>query len=98
MTNSPSGATPSQVRALRIAIVFMMLVALGMAWLVARGIMTGVTFLPAKRTTFQRVISQANDPAMFWVSIGLYALVGIGALALGVWGLREGARLRARGS
>lgn len=97
--HGPSGrpsASPKEMRALQIAIVLMFLLAAAMGWLVARGVTRGEAPTPMKRATLQRVVTRADEPVMFWVTTGIYATVGLGALVLGVWGMREGRRLDTR--
>ncbi len=81
------------MRTLGVAIALMFLLAVGMGLLVVRGLTRGDTFSPTKRATLRRAVSRAEEPVMFWVSIGLYATIGIGALGLGAWGVREGRKL-----
>jgi hypothetical protein len=64
-----------------------------MFWLVETGIHDGTTQLPIRHVA-GRTVSRADDPAMFWVSIGLYAAVGAGTLGLAAWGVREAMRSR----
>jgi len=88
------GAVPrSQMRALILAIVLMLGLAGGMGWLVARGVTQDETWFPSKRATQRRMVVRAEEPAMFWVSIGVYAAISAGALGLAAWGAREGWRL-----
>lgn len=88
-----SATSPREMRTLGVAIALMFLLAAGMGLLVVRGLTRGDTFSPTKRATLRRAVSRAEEPVMFWVSIGLYATIGIGALGLGAWGVREGRRL-----
>jgi hypothetical protein len=81
------------MRALLIAILLMVAVSGGMSWLVATGLTRGVTTLPHKWGSVRRPVVRANEPAMYWVSITIYAAIGAGSLALGVWGMRERRRL-----
>ena len=81
------------MRALLVAILLMLAISGGMGWLVATGISRGVTTLPHKWASVRRPVVRVNEPAMYWVSISIYAAIGLGALALGVWGMRERRRL-----
>jgi hypothetical protein len=97
--HGPSGrptASPQEMRALQIAIVLMFTLAAAMGWLVTRGVTQGETFTPMKRSSLRRVVSRVDEPTMFWVATGIYATIGIGALGLGVWGIREGRKLDTR--
>lgn len=97
--HGPSGrptATPKEMRALQIAIMLMFTLAAAMGWLVTRGVTRGETFTPMKRATLQRMVVRADEPVMFWVATGIYATIGIGALGLGVWGIREGRKIDTR--
>lgn len=87
--------TAQQMRALRLAIVLVLAVSIGMAWLVGRGLTTGATYLPVRRPAPQSLVVRANEPAMYWTSIGIYATIGLGTFGLAAWGIREARRLRA---
>ena len=80
-------------RALVIAVLLCFILAGGAGWFVARGVTRGETYLPIKQAYLRRTVLREREPAMFWVSIGVYAAVGAGALVLGVLGVREGRRL-----
>jgi hypothetical protein len=84
---------PAGQRALLIAVLLLFALAGATGWLVARGTVRGETYYPSKRPSLQRTVSREQEPAMFWVSIGVYALIGAGALTLGVLGVRAGRRL-----
>lgn len=79
-------------RALLVAVLLLFAFAATMGWIVAIGVARGETRLPVKRPVVRRTISRAQEPMMFWTSIGVYAAIGAGALALGVLGAREGRR------
>ena len=84
-----AGATAQQLRALRFAIVIVLSIAAGMGWLVIRGVTTGTTNLPAKRPSQMRAVMRVQEPAMYWVAIGVYAALGVTTLGLGLWGARQ---------
>lgn len=88
--------TRSQWRALFAAVVIMLGIAGGMSWLVGHGLVEGETWLPSKRSSLQRLVVRAQEPVMFWVSLGIYAAVGAGSLGLAGWGVREGRRIARR--
>jgi hypothetical protein len=102
----PSGATPlpppipprkpadppSANRTLLGVVVGLFLLAALMGWLVATGVARGETRLPLRQSTLRRPVPRATEPATFWLSIGVYATVGAGALALGVLGARAARR------
>jgi hypothetical protein len=102
----PSGATPvpapkparrpvdppSANRTLLGVVVGLFLLAAFMGWLVATGVARGETRLPLRQSTLRRTVPRATEPATFWLSIGVYATVGAGALALGVLGARAARR------
>lgn len=92
-TNS---ATPAQKRALLLMIVLMLGVAAATGWLAGRGIVRGETWFPSKRPSQQRAIERAHEPALFWVSTGIYGAISLGALGFAAWLAREGVRLRER--
>lgn len=74
-----------------------LLLALGGAllWLALSGYQKGETILPMQRATLQRTVVRAEEPATYWLAIGIYAAIGAGALTLGAFGLRERRRLGA---
>ncbi|MBV6522455.1 MAG: hypothetical protein MNPFHGCM_02603 [Gemmatimonadaceae bacterium] len=75
--------------ALLVAVLVLFALASASAWLVVSGVMSGETRLPIRRWSSRRTVARVPEPATFWLSIGVYAAVGTGALALGVLGLRE---------
>jgi hypothetical protein len=92
---SVSGAAklPSrQVRAQLFVAALLLGLAGAMAWLVAEGVATGDTLLPLKQATLRRTVLRDDDPLMFWVSIGIYAVVGLGAAGLVAWGIGQSRR------
>ena len=84
---------PAGARALLVAVLLLFALAGAMAWVVTRGVSRGETSYPSKRATLRRTVSRQQEPGMFWVSIGVYAVIGAGALTLGALGVREGRRL-----
>ena len=98
-TVPPSHARPTVqrpiqgMRALLVAIFLMLVISGGMSWMVATGLTRGVTTLPHKWASVRRPVLRAEQPAMYWVSITIYAAIGAGTLALAVWGVRERRRL-----
>jgi hypothetical protein len=84
---------PAGQRALLVAVLLLFALAGAMGWLVTRGVARGETYYPTKRAYLRRTVSRGQEPTMFWVSIGLYAVVGAGALTLGTLGVRAGRRL-----
>ncbi len=79
-------------RALLGAVLVLLVIAATMSWLVTRGVIRGETYLPLKQATLRRTVSREQEPVTFWISIGVYAAIGAGALALGVLGGRAGRR------
>jgi hypothetical protein len=79
-------------RALLVAVLVLLVLAAAMSWLVTRGVTRGETYLPLKQATLRRTVSREQEPVTFWISIGVYAAIGAGALALGVLGGRAGRR------
>lgn len=86
------GAPVEGSRALLIAVLVLLVLAGAMGWLVTSGVARGETYLPLKQATLRRSVSRAQEPVTFWMSIGVYAAIGAGALALGVLGGRAGRR------
>ena len=79
-------------RALRGVTLGLLVLAAAMGWLVTRGVTRGETTLPLKQATLRRTVSREQEPATFWLSIGVYAAIGAGALAIGAFLAREGRR------
>lgn len=79
--------------------VIVIFVALGgaMGWLVSSGLRSGQTHFPAKHVSRIRVVSQADEPAMFWVAIGLYSTIGVASTGFAAWLGTERSRLRRHG-
>jgi len=86
------GASAAGNRALLVAVLALLVLAGAMGWLVTSGVARGETYLPLKQATLRRSVSRAQEPVTFWMSIGVYAAMGAGALALGVLGGRAGRR------
>jgi len=59
--------------------------AAGMGWLVKSGLESGTTVLPTKYSRSYSV-SREQDPVSFWLSIGVYAGIGLGSAGLLAWG------------
>jgi hypothetical protein len=100
-SNAPPGGVtrrasprPSETRALLLAVVLLFALAGAMGWLSARGLARGETYLASKRSFLRRTVSREQEPGLFWLSIGVYAAIGAGALTLGALGVRAGRRLR----
>lgn len=85
-------ASRSENRALFVAMLALLVLAAGMAWLVLSGVARGETYLPIKSAVLRRTVSRDNEPAMFWVSTGVYTIIGAGSLVLGVIAARAGRR------
>jgi hypothetical protein len=85
-------ATSSGNRALLIAMVALFALSATMGWLVATGVGRGSTYLPLKQSSLRRAVLREQEPAMFWVSVGIYATIGAGAAVLGLLAIREGRR------
>lgn len=88
----PQKEPASRWLALWVMVILFLGLACGMCWLVNDGVRKGETVLPMKRATLRRGVSRENDPATFWCSIGLYALVGVGASGFALWLTREALR------
>ena len=81
-------------RVLSIAMLVFFAIGATMGWLVISGVARGETRLPLKQAYLRRPVSRVQEPAMFWLAVGVYAAVGVGALTLGALALRERVRLR----
>lgn len=71
-----------EMRALVIALIFLLGITAVMAWLVTSGLRNGETYWPAKRVSQQRLVIRAKEPAMFWTSIVVYSGIGAGTLVV----------------
>jgi hypothetical protein len=76
--------TSSQFRALVLTLAILLGISALMAWLVHGGLQKNETWWPAKRASQQRIVSRAQEPAMFWTSIGVYSAIGLGTFGLAV--------------
>lgn len=90
----PPGGAPQGMRALLVAVLLLFTLAGAMGWLVVRGASRGEATLPMPRATQRRPVSRAQEPATYWLSMGIYAAIGAGSLALGVLGARAAPRSR----
>jgi len=77
-----------------LAVVLLLALAAGMAWVVTSGLVRGETRLPIRQAYLRRPVARAGEPATYWLAMGLYLVVGAGALTLGVKGAREWQRLQ----
>ena len=74
------------------ALVFLLAIGSASLWFAWRGMETGETRLPMKHNPLRRTITRADDPALFWTSIGLAGGFGGGCVVLSAW--MVGARFR----
>lgn len=89
------GPEPASRRvALWLIVVFFLGVGAGMFWLVTNGVETGETIFPGKRASQHRAVLRSEEPATFWMSIGLYAVIGAGSSCFSLWLVREALRRR----
>lgn len=88
----PPKTTPRQWRALALFIAILLALAGGMGWLVKTGLERDATWLPVKRASLQRVVSRPAEPATYWLALGIYSALGIGAGGFALWMLREAFR------
>lgn len=92
MTPTATAATPSRSRhrfAPLLAVAILLALAGGMGWLVYDGVGTGETVFPSKSPSQRRSVVRADEPILFWVSIGLYATIAFGAVGLVGWGVAQ---------
>lgn len=93
----PATPPPWQQRAaLGLVILFLVGVAVGMGWLVQRGIDKQQTVMPSKSARHRRVLKRQDEPASYWAALGLYSLVGLASAGGAGWMLREAWRMRSR--
>lgn len=79
--------------ALLMAVLLLLTLAVSMGWVVSRGLARGETRLPIKQAYLRRPIPRQQEPATFWLAIGIYSVLSAGALALGLLGAREWRRM-----
>lgn len=84
---------PKQRAAVALVVCILGGLAGGMAWMVKTSIEDGTTTLPMTRSWQRRAVSRAEEPATFWLSVGVYAGVGIGSAGLLLWGASRAQRL-----
>lgn len=82
-------AAPTSPAKQRMALVgflaFLLGISIVMGWLVTSGISSGETYFPAKRSSQQRSVVREQEPATFWMSIGVYSAIGLGSAGVGLW-------------
>jgi hypothetical protein len=84
--------TPRQWGALALFVAILLALAGGMGWLVKTGLENDATWLPVKRASLQRTVHREAEPTTYWLAIGVYSIVGLGAGGLALWMLREAFR------
>jgi len=52
------------------------------------GVENGEIRPPLKSASQRRPILPSEEPAMFWFSLGMYSVLGVGVLTLPVWSTR----------
>ena len=96
-TRIATAAAPSRSRqglGALLAVTILLALAGGMAWLVYDGVGTGETVFPSKSAAQRRSVLRDDEPILFWVSLGLYASIGLGAVGLVAWGIAQTRRDR----
>ncbi len=94
--NRPPGRRPPPgQRPLLIAVVLLLILAGGIGWFVTRSVARGETSLPVRFSGGHRHVVRAEKPVLFWGSLGVYLVIGVGAAVLGVLGLKESRKLAA---
>lgn len=92
--NRPVAPRTEQGRgALLLAVLLLFALAGAMGWVSVRGLSTGVTHLPLRQASLRRPVERQQESATFWLAIGMYSALGIGALTLGLLGAREWRRM-----
>jgi hypothetical protein len=81
--------------ALFLASVLLLVLGAGLLWVAIHGYREGEATLPMQRATLRRTVVRAEEPATYWLAVGIYAAGGVGAMSLGAFGLRERRRLGA---
>jgi len=92
-TTVPSQPSPARQRlVLWLVISIMMCIAGGLIWLATSGIQNGETYLPSSKPSQRRTIIRQDEPATYWLSIGIYGLAGLASAAAGLWLTRQALR------
>lgn len=84
--------------AVLLVVVLLLGISTAMGWLVGTGLSRGETYFPSKISSHRRSVSRQQEPVTYWISVGIYAGVGLGALGLAGWILRESLRPAFKGS
>lgn len=84
-----SRVSMKQWAALILAMAILCGITVGLGWFVKRGLETGTTHFPSKHSSQQRPVSRAEEPATFWLAIGVYSALAAGSGGLALWGLRQ---------
>ncbi|MEK7950986.1 hypothetical protein [Luteolibacter soli] len=88
----PPKTTQQQWGALALFVAILLALAAGMGWLVKSGLERETTWFPAKRASMQRTVTKQAEPTTYWISISLYAAIGLSSGGLALWMLKEGLR------
>jgi hypothetical protein len=67
-------------------------VAGGTSWLAYDGVGSRTTVLPTKSSLQRRPVARADEPTLFWFSVGLYAAIAAGCVGLVGWGVVQARR------
>jgi hypothetical protein len=92
----PARGSQQGMGALFLASVLLLALGAALVWLALSCYVEGEAILPMQRATLRRTVVRAEEPATFWLAVGVYAALGAGAFTLGAFGMRERRRLGAR--
>ncbi len=79
-------------RALLVAILLTLGIAIFAGWMVKRGLEDGATFFPAKHGSMREPILRAGDPGLFWFTLTFYGVASLGSAWASFWLIRNGMR------
>ena len=79
----------SQVTSLVAVIAILLALAAAMVCLVMRGLRGGETFMPSKHSSHHRVLNRQQEPASYWMALGVYAMIGLASGSGAIWMLRH---------
>jgi hypothetical protein len=82
---NPQAALPSNDGTILPALAFLLLVAAACFWFASRGLERGEIRLPVKRSSASSMVSRAEEPALFWTSFGVLAVLGSGGITASLW-------------
>ncbi len=91
----PATWTPSERKAVRLAVVALLVFPIGAGWMLVSGIVNGVTTFPTKGMWGRSPMVRTEEPLLFWTCIGIYAFVVVASSWLARALMKSGSRTTA---